>query len=224
MDHPSASPRSTPPATSPASTDAGSEPAAGSTTTTTAPPLNPSRADKVLLQLAESVELAARDLYQSVLPSPTADTSSASSSSEPAGSALGDYEGLFTTLRENHEEYANSIAGLVGESAVPRSREVYDKFADRFTTTDVTELAAAAYDLESMLVATHPEIIGELVGLDGADALAAAVIVEARQASALAAVAGKLADLDVMLVNSAEPVSLAAANDLLAAATATTEG
>ena len=223
MDHPSASPRSTPPATSPASTNAGSEPAAGSTTTTTAPPLNPSRADKVLLQLAESVELAARDLYQSVLPSPTADTSS-SSSSEPAGSALGDYEGLFTTLRENHEEYANSIAGLVGESAVPRSREVYDKFADRFTTTDVTELAAAAYDLESMLVATHPEVIGELVGTDGADALAAAVIVEARQASALAAVAGKLDDLDVMLVNSAEPVSLAAATDLLAAATATTEG
>ena len=221
MDHPSASPRSTPPATSPASTDAGSEPAAGSTTTTTAPPLNPSRADKVLLQLAESVELAARDLYQSVLPSPTADTSS---SSEPAGSPLGDYEGLFSTLRENHEEYANSIAGLVGESAVPRSREVYDKFADRFTTTDVTELAAAAYDLESMLVATHPEVIGELVGTDGADALAAAVIVEARQASALAAVAGKLDDLDVMLVNSAEPVSLAAATDLLAAATATTEG
>ena len=137
---------------------------------------------------------------------------------------MGDYEGLFTTLRENHEEYANSIAGLVGESAVPRSREVYDKFADRFTTTDVTELAAAAYDLESMLVATHPEVIGELVGLDGADALAAAVIVEARQASALAAVAGKLDDLDVMLVNSAEPVSLAAATDLLAAATATTEG
>jgi hypothetical protein len=223
VDHPSASPRSTPPATSPASTNAGSEPAAGSTTTTTAPPLNPSRADKVLLQLAESVELAARDLYQSVLPSPTADTS-ASSSSEPAGSALGDYEGLFTTLRENHEEYANSIAGLVGESAVPRSRDVYDKFADRFTTTDVTELAAAAYDLESMLVATHPEVIGELVGTDGADALAAAVIVEARQASALAAVAGKLDDLDVMLVNSAEPVSLAAATDLLAAATATTEG
>ena len=127
-------------------------------------------------------------------------------------------------MRENHEEYANSIAGLVGESAVPRSREVYDKFADRFTTTDVTELAAAAYDLESMLVATHPEVIGELVGTDGADALAAAVIVEARQASALAAVAGKLDDLDVMLVNSAEPVSLAAATDLLAAATATTEG
>ena len=221
MDHPSASPRSTPPATSPASTNAGSEPAAGSTTTTSAPPLNPSPADKVLLQLAESVELAARDLYQSVLPSPTADTSA---SSEPAGSPLGDYEGLFTTLRENHEEYANSIAGLVGESAVPRSREVYDKFADRFTTTDVTELAAAAYDLESMLVATHPEVIGELVGTDGADALAAAVIVEARQASALAAVAGKLDDLDVMLVNSAEPVSLAAATDLLAAATATTEG
>ena len=82
----------------------------------------------------------------------------------------------------------------------------------------------AAYDLESMLVATHPEVIGELVGTDGADALAAAVIVEARQASALAAVAGKLDDLDVMLVNSAEPVSLAAATDLLAAATATTEG
>jgi anaerobic selenocysteine-containing dehydrogenase len=73
---------------------------------------------------------------------------------------LGDYEGLFTTLRENHEEYANSIAGLLGQSAVPRSREVYDQFADRFTTTDVTELAAAAYDLESMLVATHPEVTG----------------------------------------------------------------
>ena len=88
----------------------------------------------------------------------------------------------------------------------------------------MTTVAAAAYDLESMLVATHPEVIGELVGTDGADALAAAVIVEARQASALAAVAGKLDDLDVMLVNSAEPVSLAAATDLLAAATATTEG
>jgi Ferritin-like domain len=220
VDHPSASPRSTPPTTSPASTNAGSEPAAGSTTTTTAPPLNPSRADKVLLQLAESVELAARDLYQSVLPEPDVDTTS----SVPAGSPLGDYEGLFTTLRENHEEYANSIAGLVGQSAVPRSREVYDQFADRFTTTDVTELAAAAYDLESMLVATHPEVIGMLVGLDGAEALAAAVIVEARQASALAAVAGKLDDLDIMLVNSAEPVSLAANTELLGAATATTEG
>jgi hypothetical protein len=220
VDHPSASPRSTPPTSSPASTGAGSEPAASSTTTTTAPPLNPTRADKVLLQLAESVELAARDLYQSVLPEPTTDTSS----SVPAGSPLGDYEDLFMTLRENHEEYANSIAGLVGEAAVPRSREVYDQFADRFTTSDVTELAAAAYDLESLLVATHPEVIGELVGTDGAAALAAAVIVEARQASALAAVAGKLDDLDVMLVNSAEPVSLAGASDRLAGATATTEG
>ena len=202
MDNATAPPDTAPDSSSGSTTAEGNPPESTS-------PIQPTEADVPLLSSSQELEFTIRDLYDAAVDAGLIDDESTP---------------VFVTMRENHEEYANSIAGLVGESAVPRSREVYDKFADRFTTTDITELAAAAYDLESMLVATHPEVIGELVGTDGADALAAAVIVEARQASALAAVAGKLDDLDVMLVNSAEPVSLTAATDLLAAATATTEG
>ncbi len=231
MDNPTASPGTAPPTTPPVSaspdstpgTTPGSQPAAA-TTTTTAPPLRPSPADVVLLQLVQSVELAARDLYQSVLDRTTTPTSSSEPTASDATTVAGDYEGLLVTLRENHEEYANVIAGVVGRPAVPPSREVLDQFSAGFASADIAEIVSTAYDLESTLVATHPEVIGRLEGVDGASTIAGAVIVEARHATALAAVAGRLDDLDAMLVNSATPLTLPTRDEPAGTAPGSTEG
>jgi Ferritin-like domain len=228
---PTAAPRTAPPTTPPGSAPAssaagestGSAPAAAASTTTTAPPLRPSRRDAALLQVVEAYELAARDLYQTVL-TPPATTGSSGPDDTTTAAVTGDYEAFFATLRENHEGYANVIAGLVGAPAVPRSPKVYDEFVERFASRDTTELAAAAYELESTLVATHPEVIARLDGIDGATTIASIVIVEARQASAAAAVAGNLDDLDAMLVNTATPLELPDLSATLSSAAGTTEG
>ena len=171
VDNPTASPGSAPPTTPPVSaspdstpgTTPGSQPAA--TTTTTAPPAAPVAVPtSCCCSSSESVELAARDLYQSVLDRTTTPTSSSEPTASDATTVAGDYEGLLVTLRENHEEYANVIAGVVGRPAVPPSREVLDQFSAGFASADIAEIVSTAYDLESTLVATHPEVIGRAGG------------------------------------------------------------
>jgi hypothetical protein len=159
-------------------------------TTTTLPPKRPSPSDLVYLNFAEGVELAARDLYQSSIDA-------------------GAKSDLITLLVANHRGYADVIRGILGTRSVGlRDNDLYDAQSSKFATTDLQALAAAAYDLESTLVATHTDLLAKLQGTDGARLIASILIVEARQAAVLADAAGKSADFDALFDDTATALAL----------------
>jgi hypothetical protein len=196
VDKRTASPRSAPPTSPPESEPSGSAPASQAPTTTTAPE-RPTEADVALLGFARSFELTAGDLYQAAL---------------DAGLADSDLADVFTTLRQNHAEYANRLSGILGVDA-PRQRDeaLFEQFVGTFESDDATAIAAAGLELESTLVATNNDLIGRLSGLDGIAALASFVIVEARHHSVLADVAGNGDDLDAMLTSDAQLLAVPSA-------------
>ena len=183
----SASPDTTEP------TDESSTPpttAAAPATTTTLPPKRPSASDIVFLNFAESVELAARDLYQSSIDA-------------------GAKDDLITLLVANHRGYADIIRGILGTRSVGlRDNDLYDAESSKFAVADMQALAPPAYDLESTLVATHTDLLAKLEGMDGAEDIASILIVEARQAAVLADVMGKGGDFDALFDESATPLAL----------------
>ena len=163
----------------------GSEPAASATSVS---PSRPSAEDVGLLAFAQSFELTARDLYETAI----------------AAGAAGNHADVFTTLMENHEEYGNVLAGIIGVDA-PQERDnaIFDQFVVGFDSSDTVAVAEAAYELESTAVATHTELIGQLVGLDGATTLAAFVMVESRHCTVLAHLAGRGDDMAALIENTA---------------------
>jgi len=183
----SASPDTTEP------TDGGSTPpttAAAPATTTTLPPKRPSPSDIVFLNFAESVELAARDLYQSSIDA-------------------GAKDDLVTMLVANHRGYADIIRGILGTRSVGvRANDLYDTESSKFAVADMQALAPPAYDLESTLAATHADLLAKLEGTDGARIIASILIVEARQAAVLADVAGRSGDFDALFDDSATSLAL----------------
>jgi hypothetical protein len=174
-------------------TEGGSTPpttAAAPATTTTLPPKRPSTADLALLNFAESVELAARDLYQ-------------------ASVDAGAKDDLITMLLANHRGYADVIRGILGTRSVGlRNNDLYDSQSSKFAVADLQALAPAAYDLESTLVATHTALLGKLEGTDGARTIASILIVEARQAAVVADAAGKSGDFDALFDDTATALTL----------------
>jgi hypothetical protein len=187
-----AAPRTAPPTSPPsASEPVGSPPASDAATTTTAP-RRPTADDTALLAFAQSFELTARDLYQAAL---------------DGGLAESELAPVFTTLRDNHEEYANRLSAILGVDA-PQQRDdaLFDELVGGFEGGDVAGVAAAALDLESTAVATHTDLLGRLQGIDGVAALASFVVVEARHGTVLVDVAGNGDDLDAMLTSEAQPL------------------
>ncbi len=143
-------------------------------------------------------ELAARDLYRSA---------------NAAGAATPEPD-LIAVLADNHGAYADSLAAIIGASANEAAdAAVFDERLEDFEITDVPALAETAYELESELVATHLQLIGELSNRDAAELLAAIVITEARHCAILADLSGKGNDLMALLENPAEPLSQAAAGN-----------
>jgi hypothetical protein len=183
----SASPDQTP--TTP-TTEAGGPTTAA--TTTTLPPQAPQPGDVPLLNFAEGVELAARDLYQEAV-------------------TAGIKDDVLTGLLNNHRGFGDIIRGRLGtRSDGVRDEDLYRQYTDQFKVTDMKALATPAYELESTLVATHTAIIGRLQGTDGARLLASIQIVEGRQAAVLAEIGGHGDDFDVLFDDSAEPLPLPA--------------
>jgi len=146
-----------------------------------------SDADLALLLFAQSLELAARDLYAA------------------AGTAGAD-DPLFGVLSDQHEAFAQGIASFVGEPADTRDDAVYDERESAFATSDRTAVATAGYDLESAAVATHTELLGRLENVDGAKMIASTLAMEARHCVVLADMSGRGDDLNVLLVNTADPI------------------
>lgn len=180
-------------ADSTADTSTGSEPAAA----TTLPPSRPTPDDVPLLAFAQSFELTARDLYQSAID----------------GGSAGSFADVFTTLAENHEEYGNVIAGILGTDAPQRRDDaIFEQYQAGFGARLPEAVARAGYEFESTAVATHTDLIGQLVGIDGASTLAALLVVESRHCTVLAHLAGQGDDMAALLENSASPLPVTAGN------------
>jgi hypothetical protein len=146
-----------------------------------------SASDLAALLFAQSLELAARDLYQ-------------------AAGAAGADDPLFGALADQHEAYAQGIAAFIGEPADTRNDGVYDELESAFAASDRTAVATAAYDLESAVVATHTELLGRLENVDAAKLIASMLAMEARHCAVLADVSGRGDDLNILLVNTADPI------------------
>ena len=149
-------------------------------------PVRPTAADTELLASAQATALAVRDLYQAAV----------------AAGAGGEHVACLVSIAAHHDAYAQSISSLIGRAA-PQARDskVFSSNQADFGS-DTMATALAAHALENSLVAAHTELVGELVGTEGAALIASMVIIEARHVVALAAIAGKSAidDTDLFLV------------------------
>ncbi len=154
--------------------------------TTTAPPRRPTPDDTTLLAFAQTVELAARDLYDKAL-------------GDDEGVDLSeDHRPVVVAIREAHEAYAQALSAMLGRFASNTAdADVVTSLTSGFTGSS-EEFFAAAGALESTAVATHEDILGQLNGIDGADLVASILIVEARHATVLASLGG-VTDLDELL-------------------------
>ena len=144
--------------------------------------------DRELMKLAMAMELSIRDLY------------------DLAGDSGADPAVTFA-MREQHESYAQALAGSSGGSANTRNEAVFNQFRSRFATSATASMARAAYDLESTAVTTHTELLGVLSEASSARLIASIISMEARHCAVLANLAGLGNDLDALLVNSADPIS-----------------
>ena len=153
-------------------------------TTTTAPPKRPTDTDAALLGFAQTVELAARDLYDVALGTKDFDTN---------------LRAVIATIREAHAAYAASLSAMLGRLAPQRANAIFDDLKSTFGG-DKASVLDAAYKLESAAVATHIDILRTLQGTDGASLISSILIVEARHGTVLAHLNGKTS-LDDLLVN-----------------------
>jgi len=139
-------------------------------TTATAQPKRPTPEDVDLLGFAQTVELSAVSLYGHALE--TGDF-------QPLESAM------LNTVRQAHLAYGQSLSGLLGRDAPNhRNESMYTELEADFSG-DAKSIITAAAALEDTLVATHTALVGQLIGLDGANLVASILIVEARQATVL---------------------------------------
>ncbi len=131
------------------------------------PPTRPTSADVELLAVAQGAELAVRDIYADVI----------------AARAFSDEQlAVLTMFHDHHNEYAQALNGLLSKNAPnARNQMLYSTFASRAKST--TTALSALQELENILVSTHTDLIGRLVGLDGAKLVASIAIVESRHAA-----------------------------------------
>jgi rubrerythrin len=146
-----------------------------------------SESDLTLLEFAQSLELTARDLYRAAI-------------------EAGADDPVFGVLADQHEAYAQGVAAFIGEPAKLRDDTMYDALQASFAVSDRTAVATVGYDLESTAVATHTEFLAQLTNTDGAKLIASVLAMEARHCVVLADMSGRGDDLDVLLVNTADPI------------------
>jgi rubrerythrin len=159
-------------------------PDTAATTTTTSPPKRPTADDIALLGFAETLELAARNLYDVALATKDFDDNE---------------RAVLATIREAHEAYATSLSAELGRLAPQEVNPIFDDLRASFSG-DKSSVLDAAYGIESTAVATHTDILSKLQGTDAASLLASILIVEARHGTVLAYLNGAT-DLDTLLVD-----------------------
>lgn len=147
---------------------------------------DPTDGEHELLDFAMRLELTARDLYD-------------------AAADAGHATDLAGAMREQHEAYAQRLAATTGRSARGRLDDVYERFEADFTSS-AADATAAAYDLESIAVVTHTELVRRVSSSDTAALLASILVAEARHCAVLADASGRGDDLDALLDNDADPL------------------
>lgn len=154
--------------------------------------------DKPLLSFVQTLELAAAELYEGAF-----DTGGDNSNAI-----------ALSVIADNHTANANLMSAVLGvEAPRRRSDDLYEQFSDTFATSadaDAATVAAAGYELESVLVATYAELVGQITSVDALTPVAAMVMTEARHCAVLADIAGKGDDLDALLDNTASPLEVPA--------------
>lgn len=169
----------------------GAAAAALGSTSAAAAPDRPTDADRAGLTAALGLERAAVVLYELA-----------------AGELSGDAAGVAALMAEQHEAYADSIAGAIGvSSAGSAATDVVDQYSDAFTTSDPQAFGAAGRTLENIAVATHIELLGGYENIGAIELTASILTVESRHAVVLTSLAGFSANLDEMLGNSADALS-----------------
>ncbi|MEI8321981.1 MAG: ferritin-like domain-containing protein [Actinomycetes bacterium] len=156
--------------------------------TTTAPPQQPTKSDIAVLQFAQGIELAMTALY-----------------TKASAAAGKDLKTVCTMFGEHHLAYAQSIAGLLGRSAISaQNASFYAAFIAAAASGSDAELAGTFLSLENSLVKTHLGVLGTITGTDGAQLVASIISTQGRHAAVLAGFAGKKGLGDI-LDNAAEP-------------------
>jgi hypothetical protein len=146
-----------------------------------------SERDAALVGFAISLELSARDLYDAAI-------------------AAGAEGQVWDVMREQHESYAQRLAGIAGVSSDTRNDDVFDALVGGFRGAT----SAAAFELENVAAATHTELLGVVTDENAAKAMAAIIAIESRHATVLAGLAGLGDDLDALFLNAATALSLEA--------------
>lgn len=141
------------------------------------PPKQPTDADLVILNDAQSAELAVRDLYDTAL---------------RAGTFSDVQISVLELFRDHHTTYAQALNGVIGKSAINKRNETLYSSNSDLVTVPTTSLSTLQ-SLENILVATHTTIVGSLIGMDAIALIASILIVEARHA----AVFGSAPKMDV---------------------------
>ncbi len=124
-------------------------------------------ADKALLNVAQSAELAVHDLYLNAI--------------AKAGFS-GDELATMQLFADHHLAYVQAIGGLLGSDApFERDDAIYQQFLG--ATSSGATAARTLQALENTLVATHTDILSRIVGTNGAELVASVIVVEARHAA-----------------------------------------
>lgn len=152
----------------------------------------PTEADIAVLGLVMGFELAVGELYRIKL--------AAGTGSEELATAVG-------VMAENHQAYAQAIAGATGLSAGVANASTVAELRAGFEGSD-DEFFAAAHQLEQAAVATHTDAIGDYESNDAITLTASILIAEARHATVLADLLG-VDDLDVIFGNDQDALPLA---------------
>ena len=145
-----------------------------------------SETDITLLVAAQSLELAAQDIYEVVV--------SQKSKSD-------DEQALLVLIHSHHAAYGQTLNGVLSKrAATRRNEEAYTKFFAMLA--DKSKLWSTLLELENTAVATHTAIIERLSSAKNAALLASITTVEARHAAMLATLIST--DLDLALENLAQ--------------------
>ncbi len=149
----------------------------------------PTEADSVLLAKVIGLELAASDLYRAALENATDDLAV----------AVG-------VMAENHQAYAQAIAGDTGLSAGVADEDLVAELKPFFSGSS-TDFLESAHTLEQTLVATHTDLIGQYESSNAISLTASIAVIEARHATVLADLLG-VDDLDVLFGNDQSALEL----------------
>lgn len=152
--------------------------AAADATTTTAAPKPPQAADLPLLAFAQSLELAAVQVY---------------AAAAATGKLAPGVVTVATTFARHHREHAQAIAGLAGKAATGVANpKLVKEYGDKVTAAkSQDDILTIAYQLETAAASTYAYALSAILGTNPAATIASIQPIEARHAVVLGQALGR---------------------------------